>query len=135
MFDFAICEAERIDCPGAVQSHGHLFALDVRDLVVINFSAGSAAILNVDGADLLNMDLARLSEILALPIAAQSTVRAMAAKISQKAGRIQPIPLGRFRAFNIMASAGMDCVLIEARIEPPETLSELEVAAWAMHFE
>jgi light-regulated signal transduction histidine kinase (bacteriophytochrome) len=135
MFDFAICEAERIDCPGVVQSHGHLFALDVRDLVVINFSAGSAAILNVDGADLLNMDLARLSEILALPIAAQSTVRAMAAKISQKAGRIQPIPLGRFRAFNIMASAGMDCVLIEARIEPPETLSELEVAAWAMHFE
>ena len=135
IFDFAICEAERIDCPGAIQSHGHLFALDVHELIVINFSAGSATILDVDGAELLGMDLSRLSGILSLPAAAQSTVRAMAAKISQKAGRIQPIPLGRYRAFNITASAGMDCILIEARIEPLEARSELEVAAWAMRFE
>ncbi len=133
--DFAVCEAERFVCPGAILSQGHLFVIDARDLTLINLSLGAAAILDLDAGQLLKMDLERLAENLSLSPGAQSTVQAMAAKVCASPGRIQPIPLGRFQAFNIMASAGIDCILIEARHEPQVGRSETEVANWALRFE
>ena len=135
MMDFAICEAERIDCPGAVQGHGHVLAVDAASLKVINVSTGAAGFLDLSLDRLLGLDFAGLSQILALSDGAKSTVQALAAKIQVTPGRVQPLPLGRMREHTVMASAGIDCVLIEARLDPVDGRGEVDVATWTARFE
>jgi light-regulated signal transduction histidine kinase (bacteriophytochrome) len=128
--DFAVCEAERIDAPGAIQAFGQLIALDRAGARVTHVSSNAAVALTRTIDDVVGMDAAGLAAALGMELDLAEACAAMRRRAGDPPGRIQPIEVARDERATYLLSLGIGHFLLERRPEPlPDAASE-RAAAW-----
>jgi light-regulated signal transduction histidine kinase (bacteriophytochrome) len=123
--DFAPCEAERIDAPGAIQRHGALFALSRDTLNITHASLGGA--LSKHGAkSLIGADPDKASRALGVDVDLRALCKNMLSEASKSGvsqSRIQPVEIADDGAAIWFLSLGSTHFILERRPEPSSSVS------------
>jgi light-regulated signal transduction histidine kinase (bacteriophytochrome) len=127
--DFAVCEAERIDAPGAIQGYGALIALDRRTGRVTHVSRNADVGLGKTIDDIIGMDPQSLAATLGLTVDLQSACAAIRLVAEATPGRVQPIEVARDETATYLLSLGLGHLVLDRRPEPQEKSPE-PPAAW-----
>ena len=127
--DFAVCEAERIDAPGAIQGFGALIALDRETWRVTNISRNIKIGQSKTIGDMVGMDLRALADSLGLTVDLRSACAAISTAAEGTPGRVQPIEIARNEGATYLLSLGTGHFILERRPEPQEMSPELP-GAW-----
>jgi light-regulated signal transduction histidine kinase (bacteriophytochrome) len=127
--DFAICEAERIDAPGAIQGFGALIALDRQTGRVTHVSRNADLGLVISVEDLIGMETQALSNVLGLTVNLEKACATMRFAAGGAQGRVQSIEFARAEGATYLLSLGLGHFLLERRPDPSETSLE-RPGAW-----
>jgi light-regulated signal transduction histidine kinase (bacteriophytochrome) len=113
--DFAVCEAERIDAPGAIQGQGGLFALS-RDSLRLTHSALAGAWGAAQGERLqLGMDATALAQICGIEVDLRALCGAI---LTSENVRAQPVEIASDAEATWFLSLGATHFILERRPEP-----------------
>jgi light-regulated signal transduction histidine kinase (bacteriophytochrome) len=127
--DFSVCEAERIDAPGAIQGFGALIALDRQTGRVTHISR-NADLGNAQTIEsVIGIDAQALAVALGLTVDLQSACAAIRVAAEAMPGRVQPIEIARDERATYLLSLGLGHFILERRPEPREKSPE-PPAAW-----
>ena len=122
--DFSVCEAERIDAPGAIQGFGALIALDRQTGRVTHISRNADFGAARSTEDIIGMETPALAAALGLTLDLDSACAAMRVAAKDKFGRVQPIEVARDEGATFHLSLGLGHFILERRPEPQQTPSE-----------
>jgi light-regulated signal transduction histidine kinase (bacteriophytochrome) len=122
--DFAVCEAERIDAPGAIQGLGALIALDRQTERVTHVSRNADVGAGKTIDNIIGMDPRALVAVLGLTVDLQSACAAIRATAEATSGRVQPVEVARDETATYWLSLGVGHFILERRPEPREISSE-----------
>ncbi len=126
--DFAACEAERIDAPGAIQSFGAIFVLDRRTLRLTNLSRNAAEFLAETPDAAIGKSVAALAAALGLDIDLAQVCRKMRTRAGKSKAQAQEI--ARDAGASYLLSLGSGHFLLERRDEPADAPGPTEADAW-----
>jgi light-regulated signal transduction histidine kinase (bacteriophytochrome) len=126
--DFAACEAERIDAPGAIQSFGAMFVLDRRTLRLTNLSRNASQFLAETADAAIGKSPAALATALGLDIDLAKICRKM--RTTAPKSKVQAREIARDAGASYLLSLGSGHFLLERRDEPVDPAAPGESDAW-----
>jgi light-regulated signal transduction histidine kinase (bacteriophytochrome) len=126
--DFSVCEAERIDAPGAIQGFGMMFVLERDTLRLSHVSRNGAEFLGGAPETAIGKEAAALTEALGLHVDLQAICRRI--DDGDAAVGAQPVEIAHDDQASYLLSLGPRHFLLERRPEPQMTPSSGDVDLW-----
>jgi light-regulated signal transduction histidine kinase (bacteriophytochrome) len=126
--DFSVCEAERIDAPGAIQSFGMMFVLDRHTLRLTHLSRNAAAFLGGTPESSIGKEAEALIDALGLKIDLQAICREI--DDGDVAVGAQPVEIAHDDQASYLLSLGPRHFLLERRPESEMPPSSPDPDVW-----